>query len=406
MDNLMNITDEQDQFVARHHPPPSPPLVTPCIFYCTPSTNLFFFSGTRKFNITLNVVEKACGGEFKIGVNETKQLTLRNIQSNGSCEYLFKAPVGQHVSVTIKSMSLAPREQDGDCASNQVSLRDSYRSMDHIFCGEETTQFRGTWNSVFMTLKETQISNTIEIEYSTLENCDMKFTGNNGLVTSPNYPSTYPDHLNCRLSIQAPVDKVISLYPVAMDTESFTGRCIDKVDIYDGDNNEPQNRFSNDTYCGRILSPSYTSSGTQMLITFTSDYGTSHSGFAFTYLIHPPQECGGEITGTEGALSTPSYPSYYTANLTCTWNIRVGEGKRIQINVLDFESETPSAGQDCSNVDYLEFTDQSNGQTMGQYCGTSEPAQRVTTSNTLQVKFLSNSEMNDFRGFRLIFKEI
>ncbi|XP_066929338.1 cubilin-like isoform X2 [Clytia hemisphaerica] len=366
----------------------------------------FFFSGTRKFNITLNVVEKACGGEFKIGVNETKQLTLRNIQSNGSCEYLFKAPVGKHVSVTIKSMSLAPREQDGDCASNQVSLRDSYRSMDHIFCGEETTQFRGTWNSVFMTLKETQISNTLEIEYSTLENCDMKFTGNNGLVTSPNYPSTYPDHLNCRLSIQAPVDKVISLYPVAMDTESFTGRCIDKVDIYDGDNNEPQNRFSNDTYCGRVLSPSYTSSGTQMLITFTSDYGTSHSGFAFTYLIHPPQECGGEITGTEGALSTPSYPSYYTANLTCTWNIRVGEGKRIQINVLDFESETPSAGQDCSNVDYLQFTDQSTGQTMGQHCGTSEPAQRVTTSNTLQVKFLSNSEMNDFRGFRLTFKEI
>ena len=119
--------------------------------------------------------------------------------------------------------------------------------------------------------------------------CDVTFTDTNGLVTSPNYPSSYPDHLNCRLSIQAPDDKIISLFPVTMDTERFRGRCVDKVDIYNGDTSDSQNRFSNDTFCGDVLSPSYTSSGTRMLITFTSDYGTSHSGFAFTYLVHSPQ---------------------------------------------------------------------------------------------------------------------
>ena len=72
------------------------------------------------------------------------------------------------------------------------------------------------------------------------------------------------------------------------------------------------------------------------------------------YLLFFVSECGGDITGTEGGLSTPNFPSYYTANLTCTWNVRVTEGKRIQINVLDFESESPSVGQDCSTVDYLE----------------------------------------------------
>ena len=115
------------------------------------------------------------------------------------------------------------------------------------------------------------------------------FTSTSGLVTSPNYPLSYPDHLNCQLRIQAPEGNVISLFPYSIDTEIFrTGACIDKIKLYDGADPITSGRLSNQTFCGTTLPPSFVSSTKDFVLTFTSDYGTTHPGFAFTYMTHPP----------------------------------------------------------------------------------------------------------------------
>ena len=73
-----------------------------------------------------------------------------------------------------------------------------------------------------------------------------------------------------------------------MDTEIDTSRrCLDKVDLFDGADSAAE-RLSNTTFCGRILPPSLVSSSTDLMIKFTSDFGKSHTGFAFTYIAHPP----------------------------------------------------------------------------------------------------------------------
>ena len=73
-----------------------------------------------------------------------------------------------------------------------------------------------------------------------------------------------------------------------MDTEISTREiCRDKVDLFDGVDST-QGRLSNSTFCGRTLPPSFISSSTDLMIKFTSNIGTSHSGFAFTYIAHPP----------------------------------------------------------------------------------------------------------------------
>lgn len=114
------------------------------------------------------------------------------------------------------------------------------------------------------------------------------YSDNSGLVTSPNYPYSYPNHLKCQLRIQASEGNVISLIPYVMDTEIDTSRrCLDKVDLFDGVDSTAE-RLSNTTFCGRILPPSLVSSSTDLMIKFTSDFGKSHTGFAFTYIAHPP----------------------------------------------------------------------------------------------------------------------
>jgi len=110
------------------------------------------------------------------------------------------------------------------------------------------------------------------------------------VVTSPNFPLFYPNLVSCHMLIQAPAGKTISLHPYKIDTDiNFsTRRCYDKIDIYDGDTALTTNRLGNKSFCGSVLPPSFTSSGSNMLITFNADASRVYTGFAFTYIVSSP----------------------------------------------------------------------------------------------------------------------
>ena len=49
--------------------------------------------------------------------------------------------------------------------------------------------------------------------------------------------------------------------------------------------------------------------------------------------------CGGRLAGSTGTITSPGYPRAYPHNRLCTWTIVAPEGRRVSLEILDFDIE-------------------------------------------------------------------
>jgi len=104
-------------------------------------------------------------------------------------------------------------------------------------------------------------------------------------------------------------------------------------------------------------------------------------------------------TGT-GAIKSPNYPSNYPESKDQEYKIKVESGKRIELTFVDFAIEDESQ---CS-YDYVQVLD-SDGSQLIKKCGSTKPANVVSSGNTMTVKFHSDSYISA-KGFSATWKMV
>ncbi|KAE8606526.1 hypothetical protein XENTR_v10010769 [Xenopus tropicalis] len=122
--------------------------------------------------------------------------------------------------------------------------------------------------------------------YSTVT-CGGTYLTDNGVVTSPGYPSNYPNSMACIYNIVAPVGYKISLAFTSFETE-YASNCMEGFDylaIYDGSSlTAPLLR----KLCGSPQTiPTLVSTGNTLLLQFISDIFMNYPGFRATYSFVP-----------------------------------------------------------------------------------------------------------------------
>ncbi len=92
------------------------------------------------------------------------------------------------------------------------------------------------------------------------------------------------------------------------------------------------------------------------------------------------------------SFTSPYYPNDYINNLSCTWVINVNIGSRIILSFDDFLTE--------SNNDFIEVFDGNSvsDQSIGNFSGTSKPANLISSSNSLTVYFRTDED-TVYKGF-------
>lgn len=113
-------------------------------------------------------------------------------------------------------------------------------------------------------------------------------------------------------------------------------------------------------------------------------------------------ECGGEISGDKGTLTSPSYPRSTLKQIICTWRITVPEGYKVRFTFEDLDIQNHYK---CS-TGYVQIKDrrtQSSAgiydDSLGVYCGHILPSHITSKSNTVEVGFLSDKNTTT-RGFK------
>ncbi|XP_068129826.1 embryonic protein UVS.2-like [Hyperolius riggenbachi] len=201
--------------------------------------------------------------------------------------------------------------------------------------------------------------------------CANLLNKNSGVFTSANYPSPYPNNVNCVWLIRTPTGQV-SLNFVAFNLQSSPGCTTDYIKIYDG----PTKSYPVllDNVCGSSPLPQIIASTNQMLVEFVTDSDSTDVGFKATYNSVP---CGANYFYPTGIIASPGYPNSYPANMkACNFTITAPPGMRVNINascldmevslkVLDFYLE-PSPSCIYDSVRFIVYD---NNKWTGKVCG-------------------------------------
>ncbi|KAJ8980750.1 hypothetical protein NQ317_013755 [Molorchus minor] len=138
-------------------------------------------------------------------------------------------------------------------------------------------------------------------------------------------------------------------------------------------------------FCGTGQFHNIVSKGSRMLVTYVAKNPKGHRGFTANY----EAICGGDIhVDSVGHLESPNYPEEYQPNKECIWKITTEEHHQIALRFQSFDIEDHVS---CI-YDYVEIRDGPimDSPILKVYCGHTIPADIVSSSNHLLVKFVSD----------------
>ncbi|XP_065201859.1 protein tolkin-like isoform X3 [Planococcus citri] len=434
-------------------------------------------TSTRGFSANYETV---CGGDIFID-EESGRLESPNYpddyQPNKECVWRITAPENYQAALKFQSFEI---ENHDNCAYDYVDIRNGHSPDSHLigrYCGyklppdiqstgnklyvrfvSDSTVQKGGFSATYMKEFDECLSPNHGCEQTCIntlggyecackigyqlhsdnkhceDTCGGRIEADNGTITSPSFPETYPGNKSCTWEIIAPPQHKITLNFTHFDLEGNNAECdYDRVEILSRSGADTLKRHG--VFCGGKLPPMITSDGSVLRIEFVSDNSIHKSGFAAVFFTdmdecainnggcqhechntvgsyecschngftlhsnkHDCKEggCKHEITAPRGTIMSPNYPDFYPSKKDCIWHFITTPGHRIKLTFDTFEIE---AHQDCS-YDHVAIYDGDSTDSLmiSRYCGSKPPHPIISTANQLYMVFKSDSSVQK-QGF-------
>jgi tolkin protein len=388
--------------------------------------------------------EDACGGQI-----DTANGTLQSpsfpdqYPPNKNCIWQIVAPVQYRITINFTHFDLEGNNQD--CEYDFVELRSSIDDDSKVhgtFCGSvvpqpitsdgntlritfttDNTVQKSGFSAVFFTDRDEcaidnggcqhVCKNTIgsyqcscHSGYTLHDNghdckeggCQYEITKPVGDVTSPNWPDYYPSRKDCVWHFTTTTGHRIKLAFNDFEIEAHMDCTYDKLDIYDGDND---NAALLSRLCGSGQMSPVISSSNRLYMTFSSDASVQRKGFHITHTT----VCGGTLIATSKVSQLFSHAKFgdnnYDNKEDCEWLILAEEdGYRVRFRFLTFEIEEET---DCG-YDNVEIYNINNNEPslIGRFCSNQIPPEIISSGRQLLVRFKTDDTIN-WKGFSAVF---
>lgn len=203
---------------------------------------------------------------------------------NVYCFWEISAPNGHRINLTSEYFDV---EFQSDCLFDYLSVEDGYHGEQGttLFCGHDQMEYLSESNvlKVHFHSDEAASGAGFRILYSSVPAqasgdpvpCNMTIS-EEGELTSPGYPESYPSNAQCFYLIQAPRSQQIRLEFLEFELE-LPPCNFDVFQVYDGANFTLDELFGE--YCGFDIPQPIVSSKNNMALKFTSDTNFEYSGF-------------------------------------------------------------------------------------------------------------------------------
>uniref|UniRef100_A0A672TS77 CUB and zona pellucida like domains 1 n=1 Tax=Strigops habroptila TaxID=2489341 RepID=A0A672TS77_STRHB len=199
---------------------------------------------------------------------------------------------------------------------------------------------------------------------------------------------------NCAWHIQRNENQTIRLIFSYFEFAPSSSCETESIKVYDGSStNSPLlGQVCNDTDAIPVFQSS-SDSLTFVITTNSEDF--ERSFFVYYYFESEIRNCGGQLTGPNGTLTSPNYPAPYPEFAYCVWHIEAPKNSKIQLEFQDFFLELDL---NC-RFDFIAVYDGPTTDTglIGKVCGRSQPT--FESSSNVMTVVLSTDYANSYRGF-------
>lgn len=307
------------------------------------------------FKLRYVEVQHECGGEIRLThQSRTNIFSTPNypniLQPHIECIWTIIAPIGERIRIDfIEKFELTA---DDSCADEYVEIRDGLTAaapMIGTFCAKKPSTQRSKSNVMMIKFftDVTEPKRGFKVN-SSIDVCGGSIMSNTGFLTSTNYPAigAYPKQAQCDYRITGDELYTFSVTLVDLDlppplNDTHCDLKKDHLVLYSVDP-EMEENFDKAlveiaTLCGNTTSnTTYSSDTNELLVRLNSFSKTKHlyRGFRMSYNTTVKQ-CGGNIRGEMGILTSPGYPSKSLKRMNCLWEITVPKGRRVKLEMLD-----------------------------------------------------------------------
>ncbi|XP_015441120.1 cubilin isoform X1 [Pteropus alecto] len=365
----------------------APPLQT-----SGPFARIHFHSDNQTndqgFHITYltSPLDPPCGGNY------TDPEGLLSLDLSGpfshiiQCVYTVEQPLGEQIQVNFTSVEL---EGQSSCFHTYIEVRDGETLLGKVKGNETLSPITSITNNIWIRLRLDASVARASFRAIYQVACGGELTGE-GVFRSPLYPNVYPGERICRWTIHQPQSQVVLLNFTGFETGSSALCDTDYVEI---GSSSILGSTENKKYCGRDIPSFITSVYNFLYVIFVKSSSTENHGF-MAHFSTADLACGKILTEPTGTIQSPGHPNIYPHGVNCTWYIFVQPGYLINLIFRRFHLEFH---YNCTS-DYLDVYDIGSGTSLGRYCGKSIPPSLTSSSNSLMLVFVADSDLA-YEGF-------
>ncbi|XP_061314544.1 CUB and zona pellucida-like domain-containing protein 1 [Pezoporus flaviventris] len=170
----------------------------------------------------------------------------------------------------------------------------------------------------------------------------------------------------------------------------------ESIKVYDGPSTDSPllGRVCNNTDAVPVFQSS-SDSLTFVITTDSVDFARNFFAHYYFSANTKTENCGGQLTGPNGTLTSPNYPAPYPEFTYCVWHIQAPKNSKIHLEFQDFFLELDL---NC-RFDFIAVYDGLTTDTglIGKACGRSQP--KFESSSNVMTVVLSTDYANSYRGF-------
>ncbi|EDW26617.1 GL13113 [Drosophila persimilis] len=300
-----------------------------------------YSSGYDGFELAFSFVDiDNCGGHIHASTGELISPGYpMNYSAGLDCDWRLTVPMGHLVEVQLEIFDL---EVSANCSRDYLEVRNGgYLSSPLIgrFCGTQ------------MPTRVPSFSNELRLFFHTdaavsghgfrlrwrvfASGCGGRLSSNEGVITSPRYPSNYPHNAYCEWQVRVHPGSGVQLLIEDMDLESSESCVYDNVKISTGSRHpgfEPMLKLCeqpDESHRAVSLDDN------EATVTFHSDINNARRGFRISYTTN----CRRNITANYGTIESLNFmePFWDQIPIDCSWTIRAPSGNRIRLEVSHME---------------------------------------------------------------------
>ncbi|XP_031624566.1 cubilin homolog [Contarinia nasturtii] len=307
------------------------------------------FNSQNDFILKYRQVEYDCGGSFQLSYgNNSTIIASPNYPEIPSahieCIWRVTAPNGELMKIEfLERFDLTPTPK---CTSEYVEIREGSTSSSPVigqYCGFKPPPIFSQSNMIWMKFF-TDVSvprNGFKAKVS-LARCGKSVVGYSGYMSSPGFPGkgAYPMQATCDYHITGRIGTVVNITLLSLDLpEADNCSTVDHIVIYSVIRNTNGSTSMSEVtkLCGNIIPESILTFSSVALVRFVTVSSNSlYSGFRLRFQ-SSVDVCGARIEASNGVIQSPGYPISPDASRYCEWMITVPKGRRVKVEVLDFD---------------------------------------------------------------------